>query len=63
MHVSRRLHICNDVVLQFWERRQLIWHILILLNVANHFSRLRAFGEIDEIGFLDDGWDTVLDEG
>lgn len=62
MHVAGRLHVCDDVLLQFWERCQLIWYVLILLNITNDLSRLRPFGKIDEIRFLDNGWNAVLNE-
>lgn len=55
MHVTRCLHIAQDVILQVTHRLQRIGYVLVLLNVPNHLSRLRTLGEIDEVSLLDDG--------
>lgn len=63
MHISRRLHITQNVVLQLGYWLQGVTHILVLLDITNHLSGLRSLGEVDEISLLDDGGDAVFDEG
>lgn len=62
MHITRCLHVGENVLLKLWDRLQWIWHILVLLNVADDLCSLAALGEIDEVGLLDNSWNTVLDE-
>ncbi len=63
MHIPRCLHIVEDVILQVAHRLQRVWHLLVLLNLPNHFRRFRPLGEIDEVGLLDDRRDPVFNEG
>jgi hypothetical protein len=63
MHVSRCLHIGQDIILKLLYRLQRIRHVLILLDVADDLGRLCALGEIDEGRLLDDGGYTILNEG
>ena len=53
MHIACRLHICQNVVLQIGHRLQWVWHVLVLLNVANDLGCLCALGEVDQVRFLD----------
>lgn len=62
MHVTRRIHVGQYVVLQFRNRLQRIWHVLILLDVADHLCSLRTLGEVDEVGLLDQRGNTILNE-
>lgn len=62
MHVTRRLHVAQDVFLQLRHRVQHVGFDLELLNVTDHFGRFGAFGEVDEVRLLDEGWDAVFDE-
>lgn len=62
MHIAGRLHIRENVLLQLWNRLQRVRYVLILLNVANDFGRLRALGKVDEIGAFDQRGNTVFDE-
>lgn len=63
MHITRRLHVAQDVVLQLRHGLERIRHVLVLLDVTDHLSRLGALGEVDKVRLLDDGRDTVFDEG
>ena len=54
MHVARRLHICENVVLKLRNRLQWVGNVLVLLNVANNLRGLTTLGEIDKVGLLDD---------
>ena len=63
VHITCRLHVAQDIVLELRDRLQRVTDVLVLLDVANHLGRLGPLGEVDEIGLLDDGGDTVLDEG
>ena len=62
MHIACCLHIREDVLLKLWDWLQWIWHILVLLNVANDLCSLAALGEVDEVGLLNDSWNTILNE-
>ena len=62
MHIACCLHVREDVLLKLWDWLQWIWHILVLLNVANDLCSLAALGEVDEVGLLDDSWNTILNE-
>lgn len=62
MHVSRCLHITQDVVLKLRDRLKRIWHILILLDISNHFGSLCSLGEVDGIAAFDDGRDAIFNE-
>lgn len=62
MHITRSLHVRQDVVLKFWDRLQWIWDILVLLNVPNNFGSLAALSKIDEVGLLDHRRNAVFDE-
>ena len=62
MHIARRLHVREDVLLQFRHRLQRVRYVLILLDVANDFGRLCALGKVDEIGAFDQRRNTVFDE-
>lgn len=63
MHIARRLHVGEDIVLQLGNRLQRVGYVLILLDIANDFGRLRALGKVDEIGAFDQRWNTVFDKG
>lgn len=63
MHIARRLHVGENVVLQLGHWLQRVRHILVLLNVTDNFGCLRALGEVDEVGLFDQGGYAVLDEG
>lgn len=63
MHVSCRLHIAQNVVLKLGNRLKRIWHILILLDVANHFRGLGSLRKVDQIAALDDRRNTIFNEG
>jgi len=62
MHVSCCLHVTQDVVLKLRNRLKRIWHILILLDIPNHFGGLCSLGEVDGIGAFDDGRDAIFNE-
>lgn len=62
VHIPRRRHIVQNVILQIDDGFQIVRHLLVLLDVANHFRRFGPFGEIDESGALDDRGYAVLDE-
>jgi len=62
MHIACCLHVREDVLLKLRDRLQWIGHVLVLLNIANDLCSLAALGEIDEVGLLDDSWDTILNE-
>jgi hypothetical protein len=63
VYIACRLHVRQDIVLQFRDRLQWKWHILVLLDIANHLGGLCAFGKVDKVRFFDEGGDTVFDEG
>lgn len=63
MHIPRRLHITQDILLQLRHRLERVGHVLVLLDVADYLCRLGALGEVDKGGLLDDGGDTIFDEG
>lgn len=63
MHIPRRLHITQDILLELRHRLKGVRHVLVLLDVADYLCGFGALGEVDEGGFLDDGGDAVLDEG
>ena len=63
MHVSSSLHVTQDVVLEFWHKLERIRHVLVLLNITNHLGGLRPLCEVDQISLLDDGRNTILNEG
>lgn len=54
MHVSGRLHILQNVLLQLWHCVKRVWHILILLNIPNDLGSLGSFGKVDKVGLFDD---------
>lgn len=62
MHVSRGLHIAQDVVLQLGNWLQRVAHVLVLLDVADDFGRLCPLGKVNQVRLLNDGGDTVLDK-
>lgn len=49
MYIARSLHVAQDVILKFGHRLQGIWHILILLDVADDLCSFGAFGEVDRV--------------
>jgi len=59
--VSSGLHVAKDVVLQLGHRLEEIRHVLILLNVPDHFSSLGTLVEVDKFGRCQ-RWNTILDE-
>lgn len=61
MHVARGLHVAQDVVLKLRNRLQLVWYILVLLNVPNDFGGLGTLVEIDQVGW-GVGGNAVFDE-
>ena len=63
MHVSCRLHIGQDVILQVADGLQRVRDVLVLLNVTYDICGFGAFGEVDEIRLLDNGRYAVFDEG
>lgn len=42
-------------------RREQIRHVLVLLNVSDHFGGFGAFVEIDQLGWRK-GWNSIFDE-
>lgn len=62
VHVARLLHVAQDVLLQLRHRLKRVRHVLVLLNVTDHFGRFGALGEVDEVRLLDDGRDAIFDE-
>lgn len=62
VYVACRLHVAQYIVLEVADRFKWVWHILILLDVTDNLSCLSPFGKVDQIGLLDDRWNTVLDE-
>lgn len=63
MHVTSRLHVAQDVILQLRHRLQRVGHVLVLLNVADHLGRFRPLGKVDEVRLFNDGRNAVLNEG
>ena len=63
MHVTRGLHVAQDIFLKLGHGREWVGHVLVLLDVADDFGRFGTLGEVDECGFLDDGGDSIFDEG
>lgn len=61
MHVAGGLHAAQNVILQLRNRLQLVWDILVLLNVANDFSGFGALVEVNQVG-RGVGGDAVFDE-
>ena len=57
------LHRIEDILLQLRHGLQRVRRVLVLLDVADDLGRLGALGEVDEVRALDDGGDTVFDEG
>ena len=47
VHVARRLHVAEDVVLEVDDRFEGVGHVLVLLDVADDFGGFGAFGEVD----------------
>ncbi len=62
MHISCRLHIGQNVILQVADGLERIRDVLVLLDVTYDICRFGAFGEVDEICFLDYGRYAVFDE-
>ena len=62
MHVPCRLHIAENVFLEFGDRLKGIGNVLILANITDDLCCFGAFGKIDKIGAFYDGRYTVLDE-
>lgn len=62
MDITRRLHIAENVILQVADGLQRIRHILVLLDIPNDFGRFGTLGKVDQIRFLDDRRNAVLDE-
>jgi hypothetical protein len=62
MNVASTRHISQDIVLEFGNWLQSIWYILVLLDVPDDLGGLRSLRKVDELRFLDDGRDTVLNE-
>lgn len=63
MHVTSRLHVAQDVILKLANRLERVRNILILLDVTDDFGGLGPFSEVDEVGALNNRWDTVLNKG
>ena len=63
MNVASSLHVAQDIILQLRHRLQGVGYILELLNVADHLGCLCPLGKVDKVGLLDDGRDTILNEG
>lgn len=49
VHITGRLHIAKYVVLQLRHGVERVRRILILLNVADHLSRLGSLVEVDQM--------------
>lgn len=62
MHITRCLHIAQDVLLKFGNGRQRVRDILVLLNVSDDFCGFGPFGKVDQCCLLDNGGYTVLNE-
>ena len=62
MYISGCLHVAQDIVLQITDRLERVRHVLILLDVSNDISGLGSFGEVDQLGLLDDRRDAIFDE-
>ena len=62
MHITRCLHVAENVLLQLGHWLQRIWNVLVLLNVTNDFCGLGALCEVDEFGLLDYRWNTIVNE-
>jgi hypothetical protein len=62
VHIARRLHIRQDVVLQLGDGLQRVRHVLVLLDVADDFGSLGALGEVYEVRLLDERGDAVFNE-
>ena len=62
MHLTRVSHVLQDPVLQLGHWVECIRRILVLLDFADDFSRLRSLREVNELAVLDDGCDAVFDE-
>ena len=63
MHITRRVHVRQYVVLQLRYWLQRVRRILILLNVTDDFRSLCALSKVDEIRLLDQRGNSVLNEG
>jgi hypothetical protein len=63
MHIPSSPHITQNILLQLRHGLQRVRHILVLLDVADDFGGLCAFGKIDQVGLFDDIWDAFFDEG
>lgn len=63
MNLVCTLHVSDNVLLQLRDSLETVWDVLELLNIANDFRRLGSLRKIDQVRLLDDGWNTVLDEG
>lgn len=62
MYIASRLHVRENVFLEFRNRLQWIGYILILLNITNDLCSLATFGEINEVRLLDLRRNTILDK-
>ena len=62
MHISCRLHIAENVFLEFGDRLERIGNVLILPNVTDDFCSFGTFGEVYQICAFDDRRNTVLDK-
>lgn len=63
MHVSRSLHVSEDVILKLRNGLERVRHVLVLLNITDYFCGFGAFGEVDEIRLFDNRGDSVFNEG
>jgi len=63
MHVPRRLHVAEYIILQVHYGLEGVGNVLVLLDVADDFCGLGALGEVDEVGAFYDRRDAVFDEG
>jgi len=63
MHITRRPHIVQNILLQLRDRLQRIWHVLVLLYAPDDLGCFGSLGEINEARLLNQRWDAVLDEG
>ena len=62
MNIARRLHVGEDVILQLRNRLQGVWHVLVLLDIAYHFSSFCSLCKVDEVCAFDERGDTVFDK-
>lgn len=63
LDVATVSHMIGNPLLKLRDRVQTVRYILVLLDIADHFGRLSPFGEVDELGILDQRRNAILNEG